>query len=176
MSPRRTARQVAVSLSRGGSEDGDLHIFDVGTGHEIGAAIPHVQYPTAGGAVAWSDDGQSIWYTHFPGPSVRKPDRHFYQTVWVHSSRQALAPITKSALPGLPRVAEITLHYSGVAHALSGHGRQWRWRPVQSLRGDGRWPGPPGHAIRRWRHLRQFRAATAPSIWNRKRMRRAGRC
>lgn len=116
--PSPDGSKVAVSLSRGGSEDGDLHIFDVGTGHEIGAAIPHVQYPTAGGAAAWSDDGQTIWYTHFPGAERPEADRHFFQTVWVHSFAQGAPADHEVALPGLPRVAEITLHYSGVAHAL----------------------------------------------------------
>src|SRR6185369_5070546 len=55
--PSPDGSRVAVSLSRGGSEDGDLHIFDVATGKPVGEPVPHVQYPTAGGHVAWSEDG-----------------------------------------------------------------------------------------------------------------------
>ncbi len=95
--PSPDGSKVAVSLSRGGSEDGDLHIFDVGTGHEIGAAIPHVQYPTAGGAAAWSDDGQSIWYTHFPGGRAFGSGSSFLSNGLAAQLRAGCAaPITKS--------------------------------------------------------------------------------
>jgi prolyl oligopeptidase len=115
--PSPDGSKVAVSLSRGGSEDGDLHVFDVASGHEIGTPIPHVQYPTAGGDAAWSSDGQTIYYTRFPREERPEADRHFYQTVWVHHMNGA-SPDTEIALPGLPRVAEITLDYNGVAQAL----------------------------------------------------------
>ncbi len=116
--PSPDGHQVAVSLSRGGSEDGDLHIFDVENGRQIGEVIPHVQYPTGGGDAAWSEDGRAIYYTRYPGEERPEADRHFFQTVWRHqigtdwrSDRQILAQ-------GLPRVAEIHLDYSREAHAL----------------------------------------------------------
>jgi prolyl oligopeptidase len=116
--PSPDGSKVAVSLSRGGSEDGDLHVFDVATGHEVGAAIPHVQYPTAGGDATWSADGRTIWYTHFPGPDQPAAERHFNQTVWVHRVGADPARDREVALPGLPRVAEITLDHNAAAGAL----------------------------------------------------------
>ena len=52
--------KIAVSLSKNGSEDGTLHVYDVADGKEIGAPIPNVQYPTAGGSLAWTADGKRL--------------------------------------------------------------------------------------------------------------------
>src|SRR5438876_6532533 len=41
--PSRDGRRVAVSLSKGGSEEGDLHVYDAFTGAELTAdLVPHV--------------------------------------------------------------------------------------------------------------------------------------
>jgi prolyl oligopeptidase len=116
--PSPNGRRVAVSLSRGGSEDGDLHVFDVETGRENGEVIPHVQYPTAGGDAAWTEDGTAIWYTHYPGADRPEADRHFYQTVWLHRLGTAVSADRQIFGDGLPRVAEIQMEYSPFAHAL----------------------------------------------------------
>jgi prolyl oligopeptidase len=60
--PSQDGSKVAVSLSRNGSEDGTLHVYEVASGKEIDAPIPRVQYPTADGALAWSVDGTGFWY------------------------------------------------------------------------------------------------------------------
>ena len=52
--PSRDGKLVAVSLSKGGSEAGDVHIFDAATGKETGTVIPRVHGGTAGGYLAWS--------------------------------------------------------------------------------------------------------------------------
>jgi prolyl oligopeptidase len=116
--PSPDGRRVAVSLSRGGSEDGDLHVFEVETGRQIGEVIPHVQYPTAGGHAAWTEDGTAIWYTHFPGAERPDADRHFYQTVWLHRLGTNVSTDRQVFGEGLPRVAEIQMDYSPFAHAL----------------------------------------------------------
>jgi prolyl oligopeptidase len=109
---------VAVSLSRAGSEDGDLHFFEVDTGREFGEVIPHVQFPTAGGSAAWTEDGGGIWYTRFPGSERPESDRHFFQTVWFHRLGTDLSADRPVLTDGLPRVAEIQLNYSPTAKAL----------------------------------------------------------
>jgi prolyl oligopeptidase len=116
--PSLDGRRVAVSLSRGGSEDGDLHVFDVETGRQVGEVIPHVQYPTAGGSAAWTEDGTAVWYTRFPGPERPDADRHFYQTVWFHRLGTDVSTDRPVLAEGLPRVAEIQLAYSPSARAL----------------------------------------------------------
>jgi prolyl oligopeptidase len=116
--PSPDGRRVAVSLSRAGSEDGDLHVFDVETGRAIGEVIPHVQYPTAGGSAAWTEDGSGIWYTRFPGAERPESDRHFFQTLWFHRIGTDVSTDRPVLTAGLPRVAEIQLDYSPAAKAL----------------------------------------------------------
>ena len=109
--PSPDGQHVAVSLSKGGSEDGTLHVFDTATGKERGDPIPNVQYPTAGGSLAWSGDSKGFWYTRYPeaGPAE---DRHFYQQVYFHKLGAAPADkdtysFGKELLD--PKIAEILL-------------------------------------------------------------------
>ena len=116
--PSHDAKLVAVSLSRGGSEDGTLHLFDVDTGKQVGETIPHVQYPTAGGSVAWTPDGKAFWYTRYPGPDRPEEEQHFYQQVWFHKLGDDPKNDQHVFGKDLPKVAEIALDYSIDANAL----------------------------------------------------------
>src|SRR5215470_4437669 len=49
--PSLDGKYVAISLSKGGSEDGTLHFYEIPTGKALPDTIAHVQYPTAGGSV-----------------------------------------------------------------------------------------------------------------------------
>ncbi len=55
--PSLDGKYVAMSLSKGGSEDGTLHFYETATGKALPDTIAHVQYPTAGGSAAWNADG-----------------------------------------------------------------------------------------------------------------------
>src|SRR5271155_2016247 len=104
-------KRVAVSLSKNGSEDGTLHIFDVPGGQEIDVPIPRVQYPTAGGSLAWTAEGNGFWYTRYPGAEAPEADRHFNMQVYFHklgtdAKADALALAAKD---GLERVSEVFL-------------------------------------------------------------------
>src|SRR5438132_12898467 len=55
--PSLDGKHVAVSLSKGGSEDGTLYFYETATGKALPDTIAHVQYPTAGGSAAWNADG-----------------------------------------------------------------------------------------------------------------------
>ena len=68
--PSPDGNLVAVSLSKDGSEDGTVHVYDVASGKDVGAPIPRAQYPTAGGSLAWTQDGKAFWYTRYPGPEA----------------------------------------------------------------------------------------------------------
>jgi prolyl oligopeptidase len=116
--PSPDGERIAVSLSKGGSEDGSLHVFDVATGRQVGEAIPRVQYPTAGGDAAWAPDGKGFWYTRYPDPDRPADEQHFHQKVWFH--RLGEDPKTDAQVfgDGLPKVAEIRLDYSDEAGAL----------------------------------------------------------
>jgi prolyl oligopeptidase len=116
--PSPDGQQVAVSLSRGGSEDGSLHVFNTATGQQIGEVIPGVNYPTAGGDVAWAPDGRGFWYTRYPGTERPEADRHFYVQVYFHTLGEDPAKDPRVFGDGLPKVAEIQLDYSHEAGAL----------------------------------------------------------
>lgn len=107
--PAPDGSKVAVSLSRNGSEDGTLHVFDVATGKDSGLRIPRVQYPTAGGSLAWRKDGSGFWYTRFPGPDAPADHQHFYQQVYYHALGADPAKDAYVAGRDFPKVAEIAL-------------------------------------------------------------------
>ncbi len=130
---------VAVSMSDGGSEDGTLHIFDVATGRDVDTPIPGVQYPTAGGGMAWAADGKSFWYTRYPtgGP---EEDRHFHQHVFLHTIGQPAANDPDLLGKDIPnaKIAEIQLDDTfdpGHPIAIIENGDSGRY-VVYALKGD----------------------------------------
>src|SRR5438046_8296230 len=58
--PSADGKYVAMSLSKGGSEDGTLHFYEAATDKALPDIIAHVQYPTAGGSAAWNADGTGV--------------------------------------------------------------------------------------------------------------------
>jgi prolyl oligopeptidase len=78
--PSPDGKYVAVSLSKGGSESGDLNIYETATGKHLADVIQRVNGGTAGGGVAWNADGTSFYYTRYPRPGERTAaDLDFYQ-------------------------------------------------------------------------------------------------
>lgn len=102
--------KVAVCMSKNGSEDGSVSVFNASTGKALPDVIPGVNYPTAGGSVAWRGDGAGFFYTRYPRGDERAPeDMHFYQEVFYH---QLGTPTSDDAyvLGGdFPRIAETAL-------------------------------------------------------------------
>lgn len=108
--PSPDGNLVAVSLSVGGSESGDVHIYEAQSGREIGEVIPRVNGGTAGGDVVWTADGSGFYYTRYPRVGERPPeDLDFYQQVWFH--RMGTSPDKDNYEIGrdFPRIAEIIL-------------------------------------------------------------------
>ena len=115
--PSTDGSRVAVSLSRGGSERGDLHVFDVATGEESEETVEHVQNGTAGGDVAWMPDGSGIFYTRYPrAGEEHADDDEFYQQVWFHRFGTPPSEDRYEMGRDFPRIAEIQLEM----HAASG--------------------------------------------------------
>jgi prolyl oligopeptidase len=155
--PSHDGKLVAVSLSKNGSEDGSLSVFDAATGKQMGDPIPRVSEATAGGSVAWNGDSTGFWYTRYPRLGVkgaageRAPaDVNFYQQVYFHklsgspgSAAGSVASQHDEYALGreLPRIAEITLASSDegkfvVAMVANGDGGD----TLTYLRNpDGRW-------------------------------------
>jgi prolyl oligopeptidase len=107
--PSPDGTKIAVSLSRNGSEDGTLHVYDARTGREIGRPIPGVQYPTGGGSLAWRADGRGFYYTRYPGAERPEADRHFFQQVYAHQLGADASADRLVLGAGLPKLAEIAL-------------------------------------------------------------------
>jgi prolyl oligopeptidase len=82
--PSHDGRLVAVSLSKGGNEEGALSVWNVATGKPLPDRIPRVNGGTAGGGVAWLS-GDVLLYTRYPREGERPAsDLGFFQEVWLH--------------------------------------------------------------------------------------------
>ncbi len=138
-------KTLAAALSQHGSEDGTLHFFDVETGRELPDQIPAVQYPTAGGSVAWNSQSTGVFYTRYPRPGERpEADQHFYQQVFFHQLGTPVALDRYEIGKEFPRIAEIDLKSSS----------DGRWLVAAVANGDG---GDFEHHLRapdgKWRQI-----------------------
>ncbi len=108
--PSADGKLVAVSLSKGGDEVGDVHIYDVATAKEIGEVIPRVNTGTAGGDLAWSPDGSGFFYTRHPRAGERAAeDMNFYQQVYYHKLGTPTEEDRYELGKDSPRIAETEL-------------------------------------------------------------------
>jgi len=141
--PSTDGKLVAVSLSKGGSESGDVHVFEVATGRALADVIPRVNGGTAGGSVAWNADSSGFYYTRYPrGTERAAPDMGFYQQVYFHRLGTQTEQDTYALGKDFPRIAEVALDASEdgrwilatmangdggeFAHYLLGPGGEWR--------------------------------------------------
>jgi prolyl oligopeptidase len=130
--PSTNGKLMAVSLSQNGSEIGTVHIYDVASGKEIDAPIDRVQFPTAGGSLAWSADDKGFFYTRYPGADAPAAERQFNMQVYFHrlgsdAGKDTLALGTKD---GLERVSEVFLdnrygRQNVLASVQRGDGGEW---------------------------------------------------
>jgi prolyl oligopeptidase len=101
---------AAVSLSQGGSEAGDVHVYATDTGKEVYEVVPHVNSGTAGGDVAWAPDSRGFYYTRHPWPGERPAaDLGFYQQAYYHQLGTNPRDDRYELGKDLPRIAEIQL-------------------------------------------------------------------
>lgn len=84
--PSPDGKLVAISLSAGGSESGDVHVYDADTGKLVaGEIVPRVNGGTAGGALAWTSDSKGFYYSRYPRAGERpEGDMDFFTHVYYH--------------------------------------------------------------------------------------------
>ena len=99
--------RVAVSISKGGSERGDLYIYDVETCQPLSDVIRRVQIPTGGGSFAWTENNDGIYYTRYPRPGERPDeDLDFYQQIYLHKIGGPESEDTYIIGRDFPKIAE----------------------------------------------------------------------
>jgi prolyl oligopeptidase len=108
--PSADGALVAVCLSQGGDEVGDVSVFDAKTGEQVDIVIPRVNTGTAGGDLAWAPDGRGFYYTRHPRDGERPAeDMNFYQQVFYHELGTPTAADRYELGKDSPRIAETEL-------------------------------------------------------------------
>jgi prolyl oligopeptidase len=126
--PSRDGKWVAVSMSSGGSESGDVHVFDVATGKEKFEVVTRVHGGTAGGSLAWNAGGTGFFYTRYPRKGERpEKDQDFYQQVYFHELGKKPEDDKYAIGKDFPRIAEVELETSD----------DGKWILAQVANGDG---------------------------------------
>jgi prolyl oligopeptidase len=111
--PSRDGELVAVSMSRGGSEDGTLSFYETAGGTKLDDEIPRVNFATASGSAVWNADGSGVYYTRYPSEGERPAaDLRFYQEVYYHRLGTPVASDVRVLGGDLPKIAEISLQAS----------------------------------------------------------------
>ena len=83
--PSPSGRWLAVSLSKAGTESGDVHFYETQTGKQVFEVLARVNGGTAGGDLAWDSDESGVFYTRYPRDKERPPeDMSFYQQLFYH--------------------------------------------------------------------------------------------
>ncbi|HSR09119.1 MAG TPA: prolyl oligopeptidase family serine peptidase, partial [Bryobacteraceae bacterium] len=140
--PSLDGKLVAVSLSKGGTEDGSVSVFEVASGNQRSDLVPRVNGATAGGSVAWNRDGSGFWYTRYPRAGERPAaDLNFFQQVYFHRLGTATAQDEYAVGKQFPRIAEVELRSSDdgkyvVARVANGDGGEFLHF---MLLADGQW-------------------------------------
>jgi prolyl oligopeptidase len=107
--PSEDGTKVAVSVAQGGSEAGEVHVYDVRTGKALSDVVPHVT-AIGGGSLVWKVDGSGFYYTHYPRPGERPDeDLNFYQQIYFHKLDTPATADTYVLGKDFPRIAETVL-------------------------------------------------------------------
>jgi prolyl oligopeptidase len=111
--PSLDGQYAAVSLSKNGTEDGILQIYETATGRRLDDTIPKVNGGTAGGSAAWNADASGIYYTRYPHEGERPAEElPFYQQIYYHKLGTPIAEDTYVLGKEFPKIAEIELSTS----------------------------------------------------------------
>jgi len=111
--------KAAISISKGGSERGDLYIYDVESARLLNDVITRVQIPTGGGSFAWTENNDGVYYTRYPRPE-ESPDEDldFYQQVFLHKIGQPESEDTYVIGKDFPKIAECVMETTADGRTL----------------------------------------------------------
>ena len=108
--PSLNGKKAAISISKGGSERGDLYIYDVETSQPLKDVIQRVQIPTGGGSFAWAPGDDGLYYTRYPRSGERPDeDLDFYQQIYFHRIGQSESEDTYVIGKDFPKIAECSM-------------------------------------------------------------------
>ena len=141
--PSLDGKKVAVSLSKGGSEDGTLHFYDAGMARNSETRSHMCNTRPRAGARVGTADATGVYYTRFPRKGERPDsDLNFYQRVYFHklgtpdsadtyqvgkSFRGSRRSSSESSADGKYVLASVANGDGGdFAHYLRGPGGEWR--------------------------------------------------
>ncbi|HEX6503262.1 MAG TPA: prolyl oligopeptidase family serine peptidase [Terriglobales bacterium] len=111
--PSHDGKFVAVSLAQGGSEAGELHVYEVATGKALPDVLPRSSFPTAGGSAAFTADDTGLYYTRYPHEGERpQQDLLFYQQIYFHKLGAPVDQDNYAVGKDFPRIAEVGLSTS----------------------------------------------------------------
>lgn len=125
--PSLDGKLLAVSLSKKGTERGDVHVFDVATGKELaGELVPAAHTGTAGGTLTWVEGG--FLYTRHPLEGERPAeDLNFFQQVGFH----------KLGTPTTKDTVVLGKDFLRIAESFLSSTRDGKWAANLVQKGDG---------------------------------------
>jgi prolyl oligopeptidase len=101
-------RLVAASISAGGSETGDVQVFETATGKRVHEVVPGVNGGTAGGDLAWLPDSSGFYYSRYPrGEERPAEDKFFFVQLYLHKLGTDTATDTYQLGKDFVRIAEV---------------------------------------------------------------------
>jgi len=139
--PSPDGKYVAVSISKGGSEAGDVHVFATADGKQAFEVVPRVQGGTAGGDVQWQRDSKGFFYTRYPRGDERPPaDRAFYVQIYRHTLGTPTQKDVYELGKDFPRIAETRFDANPAGQVLATVQNGDNGEFQHFLRGmDGKW-------------------------------------
>ena len=140
--PSPDGKLIAVSLSKAGTERGDLTLFSVEKKAAVGERVAYVNSGTAGGDLAWTADGKGFYYTRHLKVSDDPEDHNVFQHVYYHQLGSTTEKDRYELGKGFPQIAEIQLELDArsgrlLATVQKGDGGQFA-HYLRSQRGDWR--------------------------------------
>ena len=137
--PSLDGKFAAVSISKGGSERGDMYVYDVETKQPLDEMIPRVQIPTGGGSFAWNENNDGIYYTRYPRPGERPDeDLDFYQQIYFHKIGSPESEDAYVIGRDVPKIAECEMETTEDGRYLTvciGCGA--KWEATEEIDADG---------------------------------------